>query len=457
MADGLGFTLGGAARGMEVAIAQDISQQQVNLQRRAQNLAERAFVEDKEVEFRDRINRDFEALVKGFVDRKSQFGGTSEQFNAQSQESIGSVVSLLQGTEERARAAGINPGNLVQRFAQTLENQPTLAEQEVAKASSEAAGALAQQEFLRSQEPLLSPEELSQLQSKLGFANAESTDSFFRALNEHDRLAELVASGTATAADVDRLQAVKQRVESLAKGSGQQFTIQTVNPDGTVTTTTLGPGAPAALPGTGTFGRLTAKQQQEASERLASINDGVNLINQLLVDIPENPQDFGAIAGLRTGVQETVSIASDLANSFGVDIREATQAISEALGADAFDERLPQLQGFENRLAVALAAARVQAGGREGRSSVEMLRNAKDDVKLSGLRSSEAIAARLKAVKQELASAGTQIQQGLTGAPPGGAPDRATEIRDLLSRPGLDEEQELQLRMELETLGRGAR
>ena len=309
-------------------------------------------------------------------------------------------------------------------------------------ALEEVAGAQAQLEAIGS----APPEIQEALKRNLGFATDETTDSFFRALNEHDELAQKIAAGTATAAELTRFGLVQQRVKSLSQAAGQQFSIKTVNPDGTVTTVTMGPGteapsqAGAEAAAAGTFPSLPAAAQQSESERLASINTNVQFIDELLTELKENPEDFGATASLRGSVQSGIAILNDAARGIAsvtggaVDLNQLAQNLGDAFGVESiFDPNLPRLEQIENRLATALGILRLQTAGASRRSDVATFKQAKEDVRLQGLTSSQDIRARLDAIRNEFEQERVNISRGLTGtAGETTTPPRAEPSRSLL-------------------------
>ena len=263
------------------------------------------------------------------------------------------------------------------------------------------------------------PEEREALRTKYGFTSDEATDSFFRALDEHDVLGNKIRTGTATAAEAARFNIVRQRVLSLAQNAGKQFTIETVAPDGSINRFTVGPGTTqpattATEPGmAGPGSSLTPQQRTGFSQQLQFVDDTLNTVSGLIERVKTNPEDFGAIGKTREFTQGLVAEVSNLAEAIKlgtggtVDLNQLAQETGEFLGVESiFDPDLPGIKVLEGRLALALARIRITEGNLRGRptQSREILKEAAENVKLSGLLGAapEQIVARLTEVQNEI-------------------------------------------------------
>ena len=360
------------------------------------------------------------------------------------------------------RASGLPEIDARTQIETALRAVQTPQEAGQAAAETEVSQALSTLDFIEGSEL---PENIrTALKQRLRFTDDQSTDSFLRALAEHDRLAQKIADGAATQLEQERFELVKRRVQSLSRGAGQTFTVSTVGPNGEVTTMTVGPATQETAEGEaqpGTFPRLPATAQQTSSERLASIDTSIGLIDELLVDVPENPQDFGLTASFRSTAQTAIGTLSDAAEGIAaatggsIDLNAAADLLTESFGIEGtFDPDLPRLESIERRLATALFKLRLQTAGQQGRSLQSMMNQALQDVRLRGLTTSKDITARLNAVRQEFEAERGNISRGLLGTEQVPRVDTQQRIQEIESRLGgeLDEEEELQLRLELEQL-----
>jgi hypothetical protein len=139
-----------------------------------------------------------------------------------------------------------------------------------------------------------------------------------------------------------------------------------------------------------------ASLQEKTRSEVDAIDISLKNIDTLLGEIKSNPGDFGAPGAIKDIGQTIIGGMSDVSKSVpglsGID-----SIVTPLKGA--FDNNLiAKYTPLENNLAAALAAARV--GG--GKPPVYVLDQAKKDVSLQGLRSSEQVAAKLQGIKDEL-------------------------------------------------------
>lgn len=242
----------------------------------------------------------------------------------------------------------------------------------------------------------------------------EDTDSFFRALDELERL-----SGEGkTPANNKRAAALQKRLDSLTEGKG--FAIK-FNPNGTIEAIVQGGDSK------GLFSSLSGKQQLESAERADALVRAIGTFDEVIAKIDEDPTAFGALGSVRKAVQTMTGIAGDLGELIegvsGVDINKGVSAATRFLADNNlegefegfFDPQLSKTKLLENTLAFELARLRLIGSGGDMRALRQAFLDARDDVNLTGLTASRDVRARLVDIRGQFARELSDLSRRLSG------------------------------------------
>lgn len=164
-----------------------------------------------------------------------------------------------------------------------------------------------------------------------------------------------------------------------------------------------------------------ANRMDEIRGGIGDLNRGVDNVDRLIQIATENPGSFGASGTARKIGQETAGIAGDVLSNVPF-LDNIAQAISEGLAergiGDMFDETIPESDRIVNGVAYGLARARKPTG----RLAVQDVKNARDDVKIRGIRSTEGVIEGLKQIRKELDDARKDLFSRSEGNIPQGVP-----------------------------------
>lgn len=167
--------------------------------------------------------------------------------------------------------------------------------------------------------------------------------------------------------------------------------------------------------------RGAVSQGDRIQAELDTFEAGVARIEELLEKQDRGEVDLGAIASIKTFLQDATTIFSDFASKVTITrelvgtLEGAVTAAKSMVGADAhsefFNPNLSELQLLENSLATMLAQADYPGSGRV---PVENIRLARQSVKLTGLRSEQAVVTRmnelLRRFREEVQSRRARLQ-----------------------------------------------
>jgi hypothetical protein len=165
------------------------------------------------------------------------------------------------------------------------------------------------------------------------------------------------------------------------------------------------------------LGASTAIRQQEQLDRLNTV---IGLVDRTSDIIAADPTVSGVVGSVRSFAQKVLGVAEDATPRAVVDAaRRSVQSLSGVPAGDvekllgAFDPELPEVQIYENTLALELAKLRVLSGGGGIRAIESAFRAAQRDVAVTGLFSSGEASTRLATVRAEFAAERDKLQRRL--------------------------------------------
>ena len=147
-----------------------------------------------------------------------------------------------------------------------------------------------------------------------------------------------------------------------------------------------------------------------------TLNGHRQLFTQIqIAKIEENPLRAGVPGAILGFVQSMLGITADtaagIASVVGVTIEELpgiSQDDIEKLGG-FFDPSLPEMEIYENTIALELAKLRILSGGQGIRALTTAFEDAKRDVDIAGFFDSRTVLARLNAVRREMVTERTKL------------------------------------------------
>jgi len=408
MANGdLGFFLGGVAKGQQSLAQQQIQERQVGVSERQASQNEASNV----------LNQSLESLSQIFEAQKlSRDENTKAELEKLSQ-------TITQSMGPAIEALGLDPG-VIQARIQALKAAPTAAQKAEQEAITKAQGQVTGAETI-----LGGPLNQGQRQQLAGVtAPGGSKSEFQRLLGDLEVLRGRVASGDLKADD-EQVKLVESRLNKLTQTEGG-FSIS-LSPDGRVVVTQGGiPGAPGAGGGGQLFEELSPNQQLEQSERFQELQSSIGLVDRLIEETISNPTAFGAAGTVRGVVQKGLgalgSLGDIIKSTTGKDMDETREDILNFLEDDPelekelggfFDPQLAQQEILENTLAFQIARSRIKGGG-DIRAVTQAFKDAKGEIRLTGLVGVDDVRSRLLGVRRIF----QQELEGLSGAVTGQDP-----------------------------------
>lgn len=210
--------------------------------------------------------------------------------------------------------------------------------------------------------------------------------------------------------------------------------------------------APAGQPG-GVASGLTPIQALPQAERFDNLSNAITTVDAAMKAIQDDPSRAGAMGSVRRAVQTGVGIGSDIVplieSISGLKLKNLGQSTAQSIRNDPsipqdvknillpeFDRSLSDLDVWENSMAVELAKLRMSAGGQGSRALVSIYKEAKKDVSMTGLKSSEQVLTKLDTVKKEFEKEKETLRKRLGGpsAASSELPPEAAQINDLDKR-----------------------
>ncbi len=158
--------------------------------------------------------------------------------------------------------------------------------------------------------------------------------------------------------------------------------------------------------------RATGKGRVEAKQQLAFIDQATGTIVNMLDAVERDPGIVGARGSLRATGQTAIGVLSDLGASPLIDAARSIALISSDASTEDFEgwfdnPKLSTIKLFENSVGLVLARLRTP----QGRVPVEIIKRSIQDVKLSGLTSTEQVENRLQFVLNTLAVRGQGLRR----------------------------------------------
>lgn len=213
----------------------------------------------------------------------------------------------------------------------------------------------------------------------------------------------------------------QQKAVVMAKGLGQTITFNSdgsveIKQGGAVLATSEQP-----TDKTPVASLLKPKEALKQSEQFSFLTNSIDLLDNLIEEIQQNPDAFGVSGSIGRTLQTAKGVAGDI-----LDVGGAVETAKEFLRGTTlegfidqdFDPQLPRTQLLEHSLAAALAKVRSQKGGEEGRALTQLYVDAKKDVKLTGLTSSRAVQERLIEIRDEFKREQTGLGKRLSTTAP---------------------------------------
>ena len=215
------------------------------------------------------------------------------------------------------------------------------------------------------------------------------------------------------------------------------------------TGSTLMPRSQAAgQAGVGSFAGsgLTPGKAEELTASAGGLRLAQSKLQALRDDISDNPQRAGAVGSVNKALQTAGGIARDVAevipgvggiadSLLGPAIATESQDVQDFLS----DPSLEANQAAANSLAYALALSRKQGK----RVTVQDVSTARDDLKITGLKSSKQVVARmdelLREIDQGIGLIEQRVSTGAPGASPQQAPSAALVTQDQLGTMSMDQ------------------
>lgn len=223
---------------------------------------------------------------------------------------------------------------------------------------------------------------------------------------------------------------IKQYDAAIAKTTTPTGMSVEVGPDGTIRFTQGAIGA----------GLETKANRDEARANIDFTRNVVGDLDKLIDKAEEDPTLLGAVGSARRGIQTATGVASDIAQvvpgvrpfiKYGQDLVKTlldNDEIDKSVARDFFDPNLSDLQMMENTIAIALAKNRQPTG----RLLSDVLKAAKEDAKLTGLRSSADVIQKMKTLRGLMARDMETMENQLKGSKKA-ADMTDEEIRNFLS------------------------
>lgn len=243
-------------------------------------------------------------------------------------------------------------------------------------------------------------------------------DEFNRNLNDLLALEAKENDGSLSPGETRRKLFLQKRLERQTQESGQGFAIQ-FNPDGTVAAVMQGPaqGLGAGLEAS------RALNEQAQVDRLGVV---LGTLDTAISQIKESPTRAGIAGSFRNFAQKLIGVAGDVAPS---ELADSVRASAQRFGLSGFfDAALPEMEIYENTIALELAKLRVLSGGGGIRAIESAFRAAKNDVAIRGLTfGSQEAETRLRAVREEFETERGNLIRRLSGQSPAGATRATTQ------------------------------
>lgn len=169
---------------------------------------------------------------------------------------------------------------------------------------------------------------------------------------------------------------------------------------------------------------LTPGKAEELTASAGGLRLAQTKLSALRDDLAANPQRAGAIGSVNKALQTGGGILRDLADvipgvsgiaeaMLGPVVATESQEVQDFLN----DPSMAANQGAANSLAYAVALSRKQGK----RVTVQDINTAKDDLQITGLKSSKQVVARMDELLREIDQGIGLIEQRVAGAPGGGA------------------------------------
>ena len=225
-------------------------------------------------------------------------------------------------------------------------------------------------------------------------------------LSRHiERFNALRSSGKGDSFEAKTLEA---RIGKLTERGGMSFEVL---PDGTVRMVQ------------GSLGqKLPATQQFTQQSQLDRYNTVIDVIDTTIKNIEESPSRAGVIGSIRSLAQKAAGVVGDVSPDILADtMRKSVNAIpglddkQKGELSGYFDPAIPENEIYENTIALELAKLRLTAGGGGIRAIDRAFKDAKKDVAITGMFSSNEVTARLKKVREEFVTEKTKQEKRLTG------------------------------------------
>ncbi len=231
-------------------------------------------------------------------------------------------------------------------------------------------------------------------------AEAVAPDEFNRNIA---RYRELLAIGQGNSMEAQFILGRLNR--QTAEDTGE---IITVSPEGQVTITRGGAQQPLI---TGLTPQK-ALQQKALADRYDTV---IDIIDTTISLIQEDPTRAGIIGGVRAFAQGLAGVAVDtvegLATFVGTSIADIPGIDKDDVQklAGFFDPALPEMEIYENTIALELAKIRILSGGQGIRALTKAFEAAKEDVNIVGVFSSREALSRLQTVRREMDTERTNL------------------------------------------------
>lgn len=190
-------------------------------------------------------------------------------------------------------------------------------------------------------------------------------------------------------------------------------------------------------------GGLTSNRADDIRADIGHISNARSMLADMRQSILDDPTRSGVLGFVRGKAQTLIGIASDVGDILGGAVTRTVTDTAKAVldditlgqsdpsrGADEeiasrfFDPKLPENEVFENSLAYALARARKG----KGRLNLDDVKTAREVTKLTGLKSSQDVLAKLAAIDKEFENADKIAQGRLRGETGGDVP--TFEVKD---------------------------
>lgn len=223
------------------------------------------------------------------------------------------------------------------------------------------------------------PQRQESLAQLLG--GAVSTDSFFRTLNAFD-----------AENDPEKRALLMKRLNKLSENQGFSMALK----DGKLVALTQGGDVGTILSG------LKSRDQLKVIRAARGLAGDIAFTQNIIDRVDQDPASFGAAGSIRgaiqsisQGTEELDALIPGLGGAVGA-IRQELAAIGAPEVISGFDESLSQIELLENALAFRVARLRMERSGGDIRALSSVMKDAKEDIKLSGATTAASVKARLK-------------------------------------------------------------